>query len=224
MTRLKLKDYLVVAGGVLVIAASLSLVNVNPVGGAGSAPVTVVNPSSDPVRVTVQGIGTVTGTVAATQSGAWNVGITNTAAIRMANIDDPGRIPYQATIDKGNQCSSRVCAFVFGPVPQGMRLVVQHIAGALTFDSAIPAGQPAGACVFAQGGNHALSCFNYGVVGSISAEFDQLVQLYIDQGQTVLVNAGAGGISTFLANGGQTVTITGYLVNCTAAPCAPIAN
>jgi hypothetical protein len=105
-----------------------------------------------------------------------------------ANIEDPGRIPDQATIDKGNQCSSRVCAFVFGPVPQGMRLVVQHIAGVLTFDS-YPRGQPAGACVFAQGGSHALSCFNYGVVGAISAEFDQLVELYGDQGQTVLMRA-----------------------------------
>ena len=72
MPRLRLKDYLVIAGGILLIAVSLSFARVNPAGSAADETVRVVN---TPLPVTLQGTGTVSGTVAATQSGAWNVGI-----------------------------------------------------------------------------------------------------------------------------------------------------
>ena len=63
MRQLRLKDYLVIMGGILLIVPSLSFAHVNPVDSAGSAPATVVN---TPLPVTLQGTGIVSGTVAAT--------------------------------------------------------------------------------------------------------------------------------------------------------------
>jgi hypothetical protein len=47
----------------------------------GSAPVTVVN---TPLPMTLQGTGSVTGQVSATQSGAWSVGVTSLPAVQLA--------------------------------------------------------------------------------------------------------------------------------------------
>jgi hypothetical protein len=48
----------------------------------GSAPVTVVN---TPLPVSLAGTGKIAGTVAATQSGAWNVGVTSLPAVQFAS-------------------------------------------------------------------------------------------------------------------------------------------
>src|SRR5215467_10748641 len=101
MPRLRLKDYLVIAGGILLVALSLSFAHVNPVDSAGSAPVMVVN---TPLPVTLQGTGSISGTVAATQSGTWNVGITGTPAVNLANPADIAKAegiqhPYQKELD-----------------------------------------------------------------------------------------------------------------------------
>ncbi len=82
MTHLRFRDYLAVAGGILGIALSLSFAHVTSVGGAGSAPVTVVN-TPLPVQGTVNvgnfpGSNAVTGSVSIT--GTPNVNVTNTAA------------------------------------------------------------------------------------------------------------------------------------------------
>jgi hypothetical protein len=86
---------------VSVLALTFVIVNVNaPQGhGAGSAPVTVVN---TPLPVT--GTTTVSGTVNATQSGAWNVGITGTPMVSVTNankslllvrdVDNPALQPF----------------------------------------------------------------------------------------------------------------------------------
>jgi hypothetical protein len=187
----------------------------------GSAPVNIVSPLPLPIT----GSTTVSGSVAATQSGTWNVGITGTPTVANVNVDEPGRIPYQSVVSKDNQCSSSVCAFTFGPVPLGKRLVVQRVAGSLNFASAVTAASPAGACIFVQGTSAALTCFHYSFAPQTGAFFDLGLQLYVDQGQSILVNAGAGGLNQFLSNGGQHVTLIGYLLNCTAnLPCAPIAQ
>src|SRR5262249_1221796 len=148
-----------------------------------------------PLPVTLQGTGAISGTVAATQSGTWNVGITN-AALPVANTDDPSRMPYQSSLQP--DCSDIVCAFAFGKVPDGKRLVVQQCAGGFDFTGPVTATSPASACVFAE--NTGLTdfpvvCFNVGTVGSHNADFDQPVQLYFDAGQSVTVQGGPGGLS-----------------------------
>src|SRR5215467_10429922 len=64
-----------------------------PPGPTGGLAVNIVNP----VPVPVTGSTTVSGTVAATQSGAWNVGITG-QPIAFKNVDEPGRRPYQEAL------------------------------------------------------------------------------------------------------------------------------
>ena len=218
MAPLRFKDYLVVAGGIVLVSLSLSIVYVNPVSGEKPMPVTVTN---TPLQVT--GATTVSGSVAATQSGAWNVGVTGTA--RVANVNDPGRTPFQGGVDLvGSQCGL-TCVFKFGPVPAGKRLVLQQVSGALLFDGANTF--KAGACVFAPGAasSTALACFNYANPGDTGTEFIQPVKLYFDEGQTVVVNAASGTANfAFQGNGGQLATVSGYLVDCSAAPCAAIAH
>ncbi len=100
MKHLRFKDYLVVAGGVLLMALSISFAHVNPVGGAGSAPVTVVN-TPLPVQGTVDvgnfpAANTVTGSVSITNTplpvqGTVNanvtgsVGLTGTPNVNISN-------------------------------------------------------------------------------------------------------------------------------------------
>src|SRR5262245_9338101 len=217
MAPLRFKDYLVVAGGIALVSLSLSIVYVNPVSGEKPMPVTITN---TPLQVT--GATTVSGSVAATQSGAWNVGVTGTA--RVANVNDPGRTPFQRSVDLVGTDCSLTCAFTFGPVPSGKRLVLEQVSGALLFDGANTF--KAGACVFAQGAasSSPLACFNYANPGDTGTEFVQPLKLYFDAGQTVLVNAGSGTtVGRFQGNGGQLATVSGYLVDCSAAPCAAIA-
>jgi hypothetical protein len=96
-----------------------------------------------PMPVPVTGSTTVSGSVAATQSGPWNVGITgaptvsvsNTAAgpLFVRNRYEPGENPYQATlsVDALHGCSSTGCVTAFGTVPSGKRLVIKNITGAV---------------------------------------------------------------------------------------------
>src|SRR5262249_11582529 len=83
MARLRFKDYLVVAGGVLLIVLSVSLAQVNSVGAAGSPSVTVVN---TPLPVT--------GTVNANVTG--NVGVTGTPSVSVTNF--PATQPVSGTV------------------------------------------------------------------------------------------------------------------------------
>lgn len=77
-----MKKYLVSSGGLAVLFVAGSLWPGSPAGkavaqpgqGHGSAPVHIVGP----LPVPVTGATTVSGTIGASQSGAWNVGITNT--------------------------------------------------------------------------------------------------------------------------------------------------
>jgi hypothetical protein len=64
-----------------------------------------------------------------------------------------------------------------------------------------------------------LSQFFAPFVGAESM-FDQEVQVYFDGGATPIVRAVITG-QTF--NGTPEFTLSGYLLDCTAAPCAPIA-
>jgi hypothetical protein len=99
------------------------------VGSANAKDVTDVNIVSPlPVAVGVQG------TVAATQSGIWNVGINGTPTVNLNNtaiqplpvynVDASGRIPYQKVANKSGQCSGLTnCDFSFGAIVNRSPLV-----------------------------------------------------------------------------------------------------
>jgi len=80
MKPLRFKDYLVVGGGILLIAASLSFTRVNPADSAADETVRVVN---TPLPVTLQG--TVSGNV--TISNTPDVNVVNRPTVNLGAID-----------------------------------------------------------------------------------------------------------------------------------------
>ena len=71
----------------------------------------------------------VSGTVAATQSGPWNVQIVGTPLL-VTSRDEPGRNPYQE--EKVISCNTNECSVQFSQVPPGRRLAVTNISGVVT--------------------------------------------------------------------------------------------
>jgi len=133
-------------------------------------------------------------------------------ATQVREVDDPGRIAYesQQSIGAGRD------TFIFPVVPAGHRLVIQHISGEVFFQSIVSevfvsAGSPEGGSNFLP-----LPSFTRNLT-----LFDQLVQLYVDAGHrpqvVVEANANIPVLNGFL-------TLTGYLLDCTVAPCATIAQ
>src|ERR1051326_4393671 len=75
----------------------------------------------------ISGSTTVAGTVAASQSGPWTVGITGTpnvtvtnpatAPVFFRNVDDPGRTPYESSAQCVVSNNNSLCSAIFGAVP-----------------------------------------------------------------------------------------------------------
>jgi hypothetical protein len=134
---------------------------------------------------------------------------------QVRDVDDPGRIPYQskqevtATAGPGFQVQ-------FPAVPAGHRLVIQHVSGSVNF-KVQPSKQVEVFVLVRDGDSSFFSPFSTAL-----ARFDQEVQLYVDAGDGpgvfVLADSGlAPAVNGFL-------TLTGYLLDCTATPCAKIAK
>src|SRR5215831_2086602 len=173
-----------------------------PQGPPGGMGVTILN---TPVPVT--GSATVSGTVAATQSGPWTVQVVNppnapasttvtnpaTAPVQTTDVDNPGRIPYQSTQIADTTCigTSPSCVVFFPPVPSGHRLVVLHVsglAGAATKPGQMNIG--AGKQVPGVGGVRVNSLTNFAFQPfTVDTSFDQSVLMYLDAGDIPGVDA-----------------------------------
>jgi len=187
MPRLRLKDYLVIASGILLIAVSLSFARVNPARSAADETVRVVN---TPLPVTLQGTGTISGTVAATQSGAWNVGINNPVSLdptttNPVTIKESQRHPFSVSPfcdTTGSSCLVSV------PTLTTQRMEVEYISATCeTNNEGIPL--PAlqfGAVVEPPGSNSSVQRFGVNqpnpaqVLGA--AIFGQIVKAYVEPG------------------------------------------
>jgi hypothetical protein len=124
--------------------------------------------------------------------------------------DDPGRIAYESEQSMGAGQDK----VIFPAVPAGHRLVIQHVSAIVIFPSVI---SEVTAAVFSSGAE-GFSSFLPPIFAN-STRFDQPIQLYVDAGNSPGVNVTANGV----VNTGS-VTLTGYLLDCTAAPCATIAH
>ena len=173
---------------------------------AGSAPVTVVNPDTSPVPTTVLNPATMPALT--------------------SSVDDPGRIAYQST--GGAQCpNSPVCDFSFPSVPEGHRLVVQHISGSLQTN-----GAPVSIRIALTSGPHTNISFAPFAASTpaplFDSDFNEPVLLYFDAGNAGNVPEASAIItgSTLARADNVFVTITGYILNCTVSvsPCTPIAH
>jgi hypothetical protein len=136
-------------------------------------------------------------------------------------IDEPGRIPYQSVLSQTCGGPSATCNFVFGAVPAGHRLVVQHMSGQLTVTALstyieVTAGPDVPGKWITQ-----LQLFVNN--STFQSFFDMPVHFYVDAGESPTVSASTYGAVPFQANN-QVVSLSGYLLDCTAAPCAAIAS
>ncbi len=142
----------------------------------------------------------------------------------VSNIDNPGRIPYQATVDLTGKCppGGGTCVWAFGNPSAGHRVVIQHISGFIQFGTA-----PSEVLVRlnnANGGGSPLSSFLAPFV-NLSA-FDQPVQVYFDPLDfiDVQVDLIGGSFPSPADNFTEVVTLTGYELDCNADPCPAIAK
>jgi hypothetical protein len=141
MAQLRFKDYLVVVGGILLIALSLSLAHVNPVEpGPGPKPqdVNVVN-TPLPVQGTVN-VGnfptssTVTGSVSIANTP--NVNVTNQPTVRDA--DNPARQPFVFFLCELSQQNCPTAFTIPSTTASGQsvqRFVVEYVSGSCAVDS-----------------------------------------------------------------------------------------
>jgi hypothetical protein len=74
--------------------------------------------------VSVTGSTTVSGSVAASQSGVWNVGINGTASVK--DVDQKDRHPFQQTV-YFNMTGGLNNSTNFNKVPAGQRLVITYV-------------------------------------------------------------------------------------------------
>jgi hypothetical protein len=138
----RFKNHLIMAVVLTVLAAAGTMMNSHQASAdPPGAPVNIV--SSIPLQVT--GSTTVSGTVAATQSGLWNVGITGNTAmnpLQVRDVDNPGRHPFtlevQTVLGSFTNFSSGTAANT-----SGKRFVVEFltVAGTMTSGDALESAE-----------------------------------------------------------------------------------
>lgn len=101
---------------------------------------------------------------------------------------------------------------VFPAVQSNHRLVVQHVSGMLTFNQA-----PQNAIAATNGEAFAVPSV---APATNTLAFDQPVLVYVDGGSQLALQVFGYGVPIAAAN----MTATGYLLDCSAAPCAAIAQ
>jgi hypothetical protein len=146
----------------------------------------------------------------------------NTSPVQTSsvNVTDPGRIAYQSQVDNSAICSGLSCAFTFPNVPAGHRVVVQHITGIISYNNI-----PAVIRVTGLYGTTLVAAF-YAPIQSadLFSQFDQPALFYIDSSQQAFFAITLDGGPMFSQGLPQTLTLTGYELDCTVAACAPIAT
>jgi hypothetical protein len=222
----KLRNQLIAGGAVLLLAAIGTMMNRQAAQAAGGPSVTIESPIPLPVTgtVAVTGSTTVSGTVAATQSGTWNVGLTGTPNVNVANpatapalflnVEDPGRVAYQA-VAKGGCGPVGSCFAGFSLVPANHRLVIQHISV-----KGVTGVAPANVLVELHVNLPGIGADDFSATATASPifVFDQPVLLYVDAGAFALVDVSGAGITSIEVN------LAGYMLDCTTGPCAAIAH
>ena len=193
--------------------------------------VNVANTPANPVPTAAQGTteisgnvnATITGTPAVTLSGTPNVNVTNTPIIVVH--DEPGRIPYQSTVNQTGKCppGGGVCVWQFAPALPGHRVVIQHMSGVMNVSGASTGSVDVD---LLNGRGLSLTTFFPTVNFGVLAALDQPVLAYYDPGDSIAVEVFVVS-GTFPNPPGsltEIMTLTGYELDCTAAPCAPIAH
>jgi hypothetical protein len=211
------KNHLIAAAVLSVLAIIGTMMNSRPsVLQAAGGPTVTIDPSQLPLPV--QGSLGITGTA--------NVKVTNPAAapVLSLNVNDPGRTPYHA-FSEAPLCPDMgtppTCSVAFQVVPTSHRLVIQHIS-ILAFGSATT---PAALVEWGPTPLDARTSVSYfpttaipGIPPGAVQAVDQAVLGYFDAGQQPGAVVAGG---PFISMG---ASVTGYMLDCTIAPCAAIAK
>ena len=153
-------------------------------------------------------------------AGAFTAGPAIAQAVRAAlvsNVDDPGRIPYQAqtfcSIAAGTNCELGL-----PNVPPGKRLVITNVSGYVQTNE--PGGSLVLAYIQSAAGIIPLPTTFQGSVGASYFVFNQPVLGFYDAGTspTVGVSVAAVGSSSV-----GRFRLSGYMLDCSTGPCAAIA-
>lgn len=221
---------LAVALGIAVLASAVSLVPQKNATADGGAPVNIISPLPLPVTGTV-GVNNFPATqnVSITNpsvpvSGTVQANVSFPSSLPMHNLDDPGRIPYQSSADMTGKCPtgpSLGCFFFFASVPSEHRLVAQHVSGI------IQAGNLSVSVSLGSGGVAGTASIFFPPLNTSAgvSEFDQQVLVYFDQNQLPQIEVTTGSSSGFAPTPSlQRISLTGYLLDCSAAACEPIAQ
>ncbi len=138
-------------------------------------------------------------------------------ALPTVNIDEPGRIPYQAVVL--GKCNGTACSATFNAIPAGHRLVIQHVSAQITTLDPVPDGTRVwvGLGNKVQFTSFPASPF---IPGVFLGSFDQPVEFYVDGGQTPVMDLkiGVSQFDTFVP------TLIGYELDCSKVSCAPFAG
>ena len=149
----------------------------------GTAPVTIVSPLPLPVTGSLS----VGGTVAATQSGTWNVGISGTPKVEVSrNDEDPARAPFQTRLcmaKNSDNCTDNLNFPTSFVVPAGKRLVIEQISG-----ECFPSGAVLAVGITVTTGGATVSHLfgvQYPIAGT-TGYTNHLTRLYADGGTSVV--------------------------------------
>jgi hypothetical protein len=156
--------------------------------------------------------------------GAYSTPVTvmNTNANPGSTLDAgiAGRIPYVSTANFPCGPGVSECTPLFTAAPSGFRLVIENVSGdfKLTTGTTIP---PNGEVGFINAGSPAwgFSAPIGPTNGSTQARFSQPIMAYADPSDGQLVVRVDG---NWASGTSQTVTLSGYLINCSLTPCPTI--
>ena len=202
----------------LLTAGVLGCLSLSQVAEAGPAPAPPTNPQN--VKV-VNTAADWLAPVPSSQSGTWNVGLTNTTAspVPFRDVDNPARQPFQAQVMGGfADGASSTGDITIATVPAGKRLVIEHVSA---FGTMLPTQK------VINGGSHvpwhdpfSVITFNYDWKSHGSNADGSRDYFVVSEALRVYANPGpiscfAERDSTAGANPDSvTFTISGYLVDC----------
>ena len=142
--RMVMKRVFVTIGCFVLLSALGSFMPSSPTGKAVAdppgAPVQIIAPLPLPTT----GTHSVSGTVAATQSGPWNVGLngnTKASPFFVRNADESNKTPWQVSLFTTSCNLPTSCILATQQVPAGKRLVIEY-ANAFLSQSSGPSSQP----------------------------------------------------------------------------------
>jgi hypothetical protein len=149
-------------------------------------------------------------------------GTSPSAAAPTYDIDQPGRVPYQAHL-RGSGGGTSEIDFSFKPVPAGHRVVIQQVTGTLGL-TGIPSSDTKLSVYLSNNfapGDASFTFLTAAFTGFVpSGWFSQAVQYYVDAGDQPQLRL----FTPVFGFSFGDLTLIGYEVDCTAAPCQAIAG